>query len=417
MAKDHGAELIQQIHSSIQHRSTGAAQVGLPAFVKVDRIVQPRSWIDLGHRRNRWCHGDTNQKARKSMRHRILGTTGMSVSEITLGAMMFGPMGNPDHEDSIGIIHAALDAGINFIDTADVYSAGESEVIVGKALRSRRDDIVLATKFGLPMGEDPNRRGASRRWILKSVDASLQRLGTDWIDLYQLHRFDYATDLDETLSALTHLVAAGKIRAFGGSTFPAEKIVEAQWVADVRGHGRFQTEQPMYSIVARRLEAAVLPTTQKYGLGVLTYSPLNAGWLSGRADLTNSHRSLTRPSMYDTSTPAGQAKAAAVAALAELAVQAGLTLPQLAIAFVLAHPGVTSVIIGPRRRDQLDGLLAGAGIDLSDDILDRIDEIVAPGTDVNPQDNYNADGPAITEKRARRRVRGAASAATEAHSR
>jgi aryl-alcohol dehydrogenase-like predicted oxidoreductase len=337
------------------------------------------------------------------MRHRILGTTGMSVSEITLGAMMFGPMGNPDHDDSIRIIHSALDAGVNIIDTADVYSGGESEIIVGKALRGRRDNVILATKFGLPMGEDPNQRGASRRWILKSVDASLQRLGTDWIDLYQLHRFDYATELDETLSALTDLVTAGKIRAFGGSTFPAEKIVEAQWVADARGHGRFQTEQPMYSIFARRLEAAVLPATAKYGMGVMTYSPLNGGWLSGRAEISNSHRAAGRPTMYDTSTPAGHAKAAALEQLSELASQTGMTLPQLALAFVLAHPAVTSVIIGPRRRDQLDGLLAGAGIDLSGEVLDRIDEIVPPGSDVNPHDNYNADGPAITDKRARRR--------------
>jgi aryl-alcohol dehydrogenase-like predicted oxidoreductase len=337
------------------------------------------------------------------MKHRVLGSTGISVSEITLGAMMFGPMGNPDHDDCTGIIHAALDAGVNFIDTSDVYSAGESEVIVGDAVRTRRADIVLATKFGLPMGEDPNHRGASRRWIVTAVDASLRRLGTDWIDLYQLHRFDYATALDETLGALTDLVAAGKIRAFGSSTFPAEKIVEAQWVSHARGHGRFQTEQPMYSILARRLEAAVLPTTEKYGLGVLTYSPLNGGWLSGRTEMSNTHRSASRPAMYQTDSPAGRSKAAAVARLSSLADQADLSLPQLAIAFVLAHRAVTSVIIGPRRRDQLDGLLAGAGIELTEEILDQIDEIVPPGTDVNPDDNYNADGPGITDKRSRRR--------------
>ncbi|MCW2549109.1 MAG: aldo/keto reductase [Mycobacterium sp.] len=337
------------------------------------------------------------------MRYRTLGSTGMTVSEIALGAMMFGPMGNTDHDECIRIIHAAMDAGVNFIDTADVYSAGESEVIVGKALRDRRDDVILTTKFGLPMGEDPNRRGASRRWIVKSVDASLRRLGTDWIDLYQLHRFDYATELDETLAALTDLVAAGKIRAFGSSTFPAEKIVEAQWVASARGHGRFQTEQPRYSIFTRRLEAAVLPTTEKYGMGALTYSPLNGGWLSGRADLSNSHRASGLPSMYDTSSPTGKVKAAALQQLSELASQAAITLPQLAIAFVLSHRAVTSVIIGPRLGDQLDGLLAGGGIDLTNEVLDRIDEIVAPGTDVNAGDNYHDDDPAITDSRLRRR--------------
>ncbi len=337
------------------------------------------------------------------MRRKILGSTGMSVSEIALGAMMFGPMGNPDHDESIRVIHAALDAGVNFVDTADVYSHGESEVIVGKALQGRRDDVVVATKFGLPMGEDANQRGASRRWINHSVDGSLRRLGTDWIDLYQLHRFDYSTHLDETLSALTDLVRAGKIRAFGSSTFPAEKIVEAQWVSESRGHGRFQTEQPMYSMFTRRLEAAVLPTAQRYELGVLTYSPLNGGRLSGRFDLNNSHRAGARPAMYDPTTPTGQLKTAAAQKLSALAAEAGLTLPQLALAFVLSHPAVTSVIIGPRRPDQLDGLLAGAGIDLSEEILDQIDEIVPPGTDIDRHDNYNADGPSITDKRSRRR--------------
>ena len=262
---------------------------------------------------------------------------------------------------------------------------------------------MLATKFGLPMGEDPNRSGATRRWITRAVEDSLRRLGTDYIDLYQLHRFDYRTDLAETLSTLTDLTRAGKIRAFGSSTFPAEKIVEAQWVAKEGGFGRFVSEQPMYSMVARKLEAAVLPTTQRYGMGVLTYSPLNGGWLSGRADIGSGHRVAGRPSMYDTSTQAGAAKLAAVEALTSVAADAGLTLPQLAIGFVLAHPAITSVIIGPRRMDQLDGLLAGAGVVLSGETLDAIDAIVAPGTDVNPADNYNADDPALADPRLRRR--------------
>jgi aryl-alcohol dehydrogenase-like predicted oxidoreductase len=337
------------------------------------------------------------------MNRRTLGATGMSVSEFALGAMMFGSLGNPDHDDSIRIIHSALDAGINFIDTADVYSRGESEEIVGRAIKGRRDDLVIATKFGRPMGEDPNQRGGSRRWIVREVENSLGRLGTDYIDLYQLHRPDYATEIGETLSALSDLVRAGKIRAFGASAFPAEMIVEAQWAAERQGSCRFLTEQPMYSIFTRKLEAAVLPTAQRYGLGVLTFSPLNSGWLSGHADLTSSHRASLLPSGYDSSTPAGQLKAAALAKLVVVAGEAGMTLPQLAIAFVRAHPAVTSVLLGPRTQDQLDGLLSGADLELSSDILDRIDEIVPPGTDLDPADNYASAPPAIENAGLRRR--------------
>jgi aryl-alcohol dehydrogenase-like predicted oxidoreductase len=337
------------------------------------------------------------------MRRRILGTTGISVSEFTLGAMMFGRMGNPDHDDSARIINTALDAGINIIDTADVYSHGESEEIVGKAIRGRRDDVVLATKFGLPMGEDANQQGGSRRWIMKAVDASLRRLGTDWIDLYQIHRFDYATDIDETLSALTDLVRAGKVRSVGSSTFPAERIVEAQWSAARHGTERFATEQPRYSILTRRLEAAVLPTAERYGMGVLTYSPLNGGWLSGHKDLTSSHRAVSLPGAYDPTTPHGRAKTDAVEKLSALADATGLTLPQLAIGFVLSHRAVTSVLIGPRTREQLDGLLTATDVTLGDDVLDRIDAIVAPGSDVDSADNYNDTPPALLDASLRRR--------------
>jgi aryl-alcohol dehydrogenase-like predicted oxidoreductase len=337
------------------------------------------------------------------VKRRILGATGISVSEFALGAMMFGSMGNPDHEDSIRTIHSALDAGINLIDTADVYSGGECEEIVGKAVRARRDEVIIATKFGLPMGSDPNQRGASRRWIVHSVEGSLRRLNTDYIDLYQLHRPDHDTDLDETLSALSDLVQAGKIRAFGTSMFPAETIVEAQWAAQRRGTHRFLSEQCMYSIFTRKPEAVVFPTTQRHGLGVLTFSPLNGGWLSGRANLTSSHRAAGRPSMYDPSTPGGQAKTTALAKLTVVADEAGLTLPQLATAFVRAHPAVTAVLIGPRTQEQLDGLLSRTDVGLTDEILDRIDEIVPPGTDLNPADNYAATPPAIEDARLRRR--------------
>lgn len=338
------------------------------------------------------------------MRHRILGGTGTSVSEYALGAMMFGAMGNTDHDESVRMIHTALDAGVNLVDTADVYSAGESEGIVGKALKGRRDDVVLATKFGLPMGSDPNRRGGSARWIRQAVEDSLRRLDTDHIDLYQMHRPDPRTDLDETLGTLSDLVRAGKIRAFGGSFFAPEEIVEAQWTAERRGHRRFRTEQPPYSILTRGVEERVLPTAQRYGMGVLTFSPLNSGWLSGRADPTASHRNAgIGARVFDLSQPGVRAKADAVQKLTALAAEAGLPLAHLAIAFVRAHPAVTSVLIGPRRPEQLADLLAGADVELDGDLLDRIDAIVPPGTDVNPGDLYIDPTPALTDKRLRRR--------------
>jgi aryl-alcohol dehydrogenase-like predicted oxidoreductase len=341
------------------------------------------------------------------MKRRILGGTGISVSQYALGAMMFGGMGNSDHDDGVRIIHRALDAGINFVDTADIYSAGESEEIVGKALKGRRDDVVLATKAHGSMGSDDNQSGTSRRWLVREVENSLRRLGTDYIDLYQMHRPDPDTDIDETLAALTDLVRAGKVLAVGSSTFPAEKIVEAQWVSERRGHVRFRTEQPPYSILARSIEAAVLPTTQKYGMGVLTWGPLSAGWLSGRytqaADVERGEgRAQLEKHKFDPSLPENARKLEAVSELAKLAAEAGLPLPHLAIGFVLAHPGVTSVIIGPRTMEQLDSLLTGADTVLSADVLDRIDEIVPPGTDLNRADSYYQP-PALADKSLRRR--------------
>jgi aryl-alcohol dehydrogenase-like predicted oxidoreductase len=337
------------------------------------------------------------------MERRILGGTGISVSGFALGTMMLGAMGNTDHGESIRMIHTALDAGINFVDTADVYSRGESEEIVGKALAGRRDEVVLATKFGLPVGSDPNRQGGSPRWIIRAVEASLRRLGTDYIDLYQLHRPDYSTDLDETLSALSDLIRAGKVRAIGSSTFPADLVVEAQWVAERRGHHRFRTEQPRYSILTRTIEGTVLPVAQRHGMGVLSYGPLSSGWLSGRTDPTRGHRTTTAPRAFDLNVPANQAKLEAVRALSELAAEAGLPLTHLATAFVRSHPAVTSVIIGPRTPEQLDDLLAGANVALSDGLLDRIDEVVPPGSELNPDDNYLASSPALADPRLRRR--------------
>ncbi|WP_374009097.1 aldo/keto reductase [Leifsonia sp. LS-T14] len=336
------------------------------------------------------------------MRRRTFGATGWSVSELALGTMMFGAMGNTDHDDAARIINRALDAGINFVDTADVYSQGESEVIVGQAIASRRDDVVLATKFGLPMGADPNNAGGSRRWIVRAVEDSLRRLGTDRIDLYQLHRYDASTDLSETLTALDDLIRAGKVVAVGTSTFAAEKIVEAQWVArEVETH-RFLSEQPMYSVFGRVPERAVFPVAQQYGMGVLTYSPLHGGWLSGRPRPETSHRAQSRGALYDPETEAGRRRTRALDGLRLVAADAGLTMPQLAIAFVTSHPAVASAIIGPRTEEQLDGLLTAADISLSDEVLDRIDAIVPPGTELN-DDSYAATPPALAETSLRRR--------------
>jgi len=322
--------------------------------------------------------------------------------------MMFGAWGNPDHDDSVRIIHAALDGGINFIDTADVYAQGESEEIVGKALKDRRDDVVLATKFHGPMGDDPNRRGQSRRWIMRAVEDSLRRLQTDHIDLYQVHRPNPETDIDETLSTLSDLVHSGKVRAIGSSTFPAEEIVEAQWVAADRGRERFRTEQPPYSILARGIERSVLPTCQRYGMGTLVWSPLGGGWLSGKyrkgqdVDMTTG-RASRMPDRFDPAEPGNARKLDAVEELAVVADEAGTSLTHLAVAFAVAHPGVTSAIVGPRTMDQLTDLLAGAELLLDDDVLDRIDQIVEPGTDLNP-DDAGWTPPELADVTARRRA-------------
>jgi aryl-alcohol dehydrogenase-like predicted oxidoreductase len=320
--------------------------------------------------------------------------------------MMFGGWGNPDHDDSVRIIHRALDAGINFIDTADVYSAGESEIIVGKALAEvSRDEVVLATKVHGSMGDDPNAAGNSRRWIMAECEHSLRRLGVDYIDLYQIHRPDPTVDIDETLGALSDLQHAGKIRAFGSSTFPAHQIVEAQWVAERRGRERFVTEQPPYSILVREIEAAVLPVCQQYGLGVLPWSPLAGGWLSGRfgAGKDNTSRRAERiPGRYDLSLPGNQRKLEIVTELGLLAEKAGMSLIDLAIAFVLEHPAISSAIIGPRTMEQLESQLGSADVHLDSDLLDAIDELVPPGTNLNAGD-AGYQPPSITTASLRRR--------------
>ena len=340
------------------------------------------------------------------MKRNFLGGTGMSVSDIALGTMMLGASGNTDHDECVRMIHTALEAGVNFVDTADIYSRGESEEIVGKALKGRRADVVLATKFGLSMSgrPDDNYCGGSPRWIARAVEDSLRRLDTDYIDLYQMHRPDQHTDLDETLAALSSLVRDGKVRAIGCSTFPPEMIVDAHWIAETRGHHHFRTEQPRYSIFSRTIEADVLPLAQRFGMGVLTYGPLSGGWMSGREDPTKGHRpSGPGARAFDISVQANQAKLKAVEPLSTLAAEAGMPITHLATAFVRAHPAVTSVIIGPRTPEQLDDLLAGSDVVLTDEVLDRIDEIVAPGTELNPADHYVPTPLAIEDKRLRRR--------------
>ncbi|MGI8802696.1 MAG: aldo/keto reductase [Solirubrobacteraceae bacterium] len=322
---------------------------------------------------------------------RTLGRTGVHVSPLCLGAMMFGAWGEPDHDAGIRVIHRALDAGINFIDTADVYAGGESEQIVGKALSGgRRENVVLATKFHGSMGQDANERGNSRRWIMREVEASLKRLQTDWIDLYQVHRWDPWTDHEETLGALSDLIAQGKVRYIGSSTYPATEIVKAQWAARGGAHHRFVCEQPPYSILARGVEADVLPTCRGYDMGVIPWSPLAGGWLSGRwrkgAEDLGSRRAAMIPDRYDLSLAENQAKLEAADALALLAEEAGLSLIHMAIAFVIRHPAVTAAIIGPRTLEQLESQLGAADVELSGELLDRIDEIVPPGTNVNPAD-------------------------------
>jgi aryl-alcohol dehydrogenase-like predicted oxidoreductase len=342
------------------------------------------------------------------MEMRVLGRTGLRVSPLCLGAMMFGAWGNTDHDESVRIIHQALDSGINFIDTADVYSAGESEEIVGKALAAgQRDHVVLATKAHAAMGEDVNERGNSRRWIIRECENSLRRLGTDHIDLYQIHRPDPSADIDETLGALSDLIRAGKISYAGSSTFPPSQIVEAQWVAQRRGRERFVCEQPPYSILVRGVEAEVLPVCQQYGMGVIGWSPLAGGWLSGRyrkdADGVRSRRAQRLPDRYDLSLPGNQAKLEAAEQLAILAQEAGLSLIHMALAFVTSHPAVTSAIIGPRTMEHLDGQLGAADVVLTPDVLDRIDQIVPPGTNLNPGDR-GYDPPALADPSLRRRA-------------
>jgi len=346
------------------------------------------------------------------MQYRPLGRTGVTISDLTLGAMSFGALGNRDVDDCVRIVHRAFEAGINAVDTADIYSAGESELIVGRALAGRRDDVVLASKCFWPMGADPNRRGGSRRWIQQACEASLRRLGTDRIDVYYLHKPDPATDLDESLGALSDLVRQGKILYAAVSTFPADQIVEAQAIAERRGHVRPRAEQPPYSIFARQIERDVLPACQRHGMGVLVWGPLNSGWLTGKYARgaaapagSRATRWAAAGNAFDPARPEVLKKHDLLDDLRRLAAEAGLPLAHLALAFTLEHPAVSSAIIGPRTLAQLDDLLGAADVLLPADVLDRIDALVPPGTAVDLASDSGWRPPWLLDASQRRRGR------------
>ena len=339
------------------------------------------------------------------MQHRPLGRTGIQVSPFALGAMMFSSFGNSDQKEVDRMVSRALEAGINMVDTSDAY--GDSEDMVGRALKGRRDGVVLASKFALPIGDDPNHRGGSRRWIVTAVENSLRRLQTDHLDLYQMHRPDPSTDIEETLSALTDLVRSGKVRAIGSSDMPASEMVEAQWVAERRGLERFRVEQPHYSLLDRGIEREVLPVAQRYGMGAVIWSPLASGMLTGRVR-RGQESDLRRTQRF--AALRDERRIDAVEQFVALAEDAGMSLTHLALAFVVAHPGVTAALIGPRTMEQLDDLLLAENVQLSDELLDRIDAIVPPGTGVGRMDQEYST-PAILSAATRRRPIGERSAA------
>jgi aryl-alcohol dehydrogenase-like predicted oxidoreductase len=330
--------------------------------------------------------------------------SGIEVSAFGLGTMMFGAWGNPDRGECNRMVDMALDAGITLFDTADIYDFGVSEEIVGRALEGRRDRVVLATKFGNAMDDDPAHRGGSRRWVRQAVTDSLRRLGTDRIDLCQMHRPDPEVPFEETLGALTELVDEGLIGTVGTSTFPAEQLVEAQWIASRDGHTRPTSEQPPYSILCRGVEHAVLPMCRKYDIGALVWAPLNGGWLTGKYRRDEpppaSSRGEREPDHFDLAGGWRDAKFDAVDRLSSVADAAGVPLAGMAVAFALAHPAVSAVLIGPRTPDQLADLLTLADIRLDPDTLAAIDAIVPPGTTVNPHDS-GYDNPHLSPTRVR----------------
>jgi aryl-alcohol dehydrogenase (NADP+) len=347
------------------------------------------------------------------MQYRPIGASGVQASKFALGAMSLGAFGTHDRSECTTIVQRAVDAGINVIDTADIYSDGESEVIVGSALGRRRSEVLVASKCFWPMSDrDPNARGGSRRWILAACDDTLARLGTDYLDIYYLHKPDPATDLDESLGAMSDLVHQGKVRMVGLSTFPADSIVEAAWTATRRSHVMPRVEQPPYSILNRHIERDVLPACDRHGLGVMVWGPLNRGYLTGKysrdaAPPAGSRftRSAASRRAFDPSRPDVSRKLEIVDTLGGLAAEAGIPLTHLALAFAVEHPAVTCAIIGPRTCEQLEALLPALDVQLDGDVLDRIDELVAPGTDVDPITDAGWTPPWLAHTQPRRRPR------------
>lgn len=316
---------------------------------------------------------------------RVLGRSGVKVSPLTLGTLNFGKEGATDHDEARAIFERAIEAGINVVDTADVYSQGAAETVVGALLRGRREEVFLATKFHGQIGADLRHAGNSRKWIRTAVEQSLRRLDTEYIDLYQVHRPDPDTDLLETLFALNDLIRQGKILYYGTSVFPVDQVIEAQYLAKEHGLQPPLTEQLPYSLLIRTNERTVLPVARKHRLGVLSYGPLASGWLSGAyrvgAEQPASSREGGRiPHRYDIAHEQNAAKLRAADALAQLADRVGVSLPELAVAFALNHPAISTVIAGPRTSGHLESYLRAAELVLDDEVLDEIDRIAAPGT-------------------------------------
>jgi aryl-alcohol dehydrogenase-like predicted oxidoreductase len=329
------------------------------------------------------------------MEYRNLGRSGLKVSPLCLGTMMLGGWGNTDRGACVGIVHRALDAGINFVDTANNYAAGESEEIVGEALAGRRQSVVLATKVWAPMGPGANERGLSRKAVFEQVEASLRRLRTDFIDLYQIHRPDRTTPWEETLSALTDLVRQGKVRYIGCSTnsyddpaspwaikLPAWELVETLGISERRGYERWISLQPPYSILRRTMEAEHFPATLKHGVGNLVWSPLEGGWLAGKYRRGRPAPETPRQKAWigNHEDPKFARRLDAVERLVPIAEGKGVSLAHLALAFTLRHPAVTSTILGPRTTEQLDDALAALDLKIADEDMARIDAVVPPGT-------------------------------------
>jgi len=317
------------------------------------------------------------------MDYRPLGNTGLYVSRLCFGAMTFAEpeqkhmawLGNEGQGTADRMVGTALDAGINFFDTANIYANGASERMLGKALEGKRDDAVIATKLYHPQGTGPNSLGTSRLAVMREVEASLERLGTDWIDLYQVHGWDDSTPIEETMRALDDCVRQGKVRYIGLSNFAAWQIAVADGVAVNAGTERFCSVQAYYSLVGRELERDIIPATQHLGLGTMIYSPLAGGFLSGKYTDNDDADVEGRRSKFSFPPVDPAAGDPIVRVLREIAEAHGASPSRIALSWVLHQDGVTSVIVGARKHEQLVDNLAAVDIELADDELDRLDDV------------------------------------------